>query len=122
MGGDVNSQDRCASATLNADLDMTHFYRNVPKLGHVAVSRHAQKRMEEDNISQEAFERVLLAPVKPDVRDGTDILWRQRDGIRIVILEKTQLRRPARNSSRPCTASKRRRRRDRLFHSYRSRL
>jgi hypothetical protein len=43
--------------------------------------------MEEDKISQEAFERVLLAPVKPDVREGTEILWRERDGIRIVILE-----------------------------------
>jgi hypothetical protein len=66
---------------------MTHFYRNVPKLGHVAVSRHAQNRMEEDNISEEAFERVLLMPVKPDIKDGADILWRERDGIRIVILE-----------------------------------
>jgi hypothetical protein len=66
---------------------MAHFYRNVPKLGHVAVSRHAQKLMEEDNISQEAFERVLLTPVKPDVREGADILWRERDGIRIVLLE-----------------------------------
>lgn len=66
---------------------MTHFYRNVPKLGHVAVSRHAQTRMEEDNISEEAFARVLLAPVKPDIKDGADILWRERDGIRIVILE-----------------------------------
>jgi hypothetical protein len=66
---------------------MAHFYRNGPKLGHVAVSRHAQKRMEEDNISQEAFERVLLTPVKPDVREGADILWRERDGIRIVLLE-----------------------------------
>ena len=66
---------------------MTHFYRNVPKLGHVAVSRHAQKRMEEDNIYPEVFERVLLTPVKPDVREGGDILWRERDGIRIVILE-----------------------------------
>ena len=66
---------------------MAHFYRNVPKLGHVAVSRHAQKRMEEDNISQEAFERVLLTPVKPDVREGADILWRERDGLRIVLLE-----------------------------------
>jgi hypothetical protein len=66
---------------------MAHFYRNVPKLGHVAVSRHAQRRMEEDNISQEAFERVLLTPVKPDLRDGADILWRERDGIRVVILE-----------------------------------
>ena len=43
--------------------------------------------MEEDNISQEAFERVLLTPLKPDVREGVDILWRERDGIRIVILE-----------------------------------
>ncbi len=43
--------------------------------------------MEEDKISQETFERVLLTPVKPDVREGTEILWRERDGIRIVILE-----------------------------------
>ena len=66
---------------------MTHFYRNVPKLGHVAVSRHAQKRMEEDQISQEAFERVLLIPVKPDIKDGAHVLWRERDGIRIVVLD-----------------------------------
>jgi Domain of unknown function (DUF4258) len=66
---------------------MTHFYRYVIKLGHVAVSRHAQKRMEEDNISQDAFERVLLNPIQPDIRDSADILWRERDGIRIVILE-----------------------------------
>lgn len=67
--------------------DMTHFFRNVPKLGNVAVTRHAQQRMAEDNISPEAFERVLLAPVKQDIRDGADILWRERDGIRLVILE-----------------------------------
>jgi hypothetical protein len=65
----------------------THFYRDVPNLGHVAVSRHAQKRMDDDGISQEAFERALLTPAKPDVKEGTDIVWRERDGIRIVILE-----------------------------------
>ena len=43
--------------------------------------------MEEYNISPEALESVLLTPVKPDVREGADILWRERDGIRIVILE-----------------------------------
>jgi hypothetical protein len=43
--------------------------------------------MEEDNINPEVFERVLLTPVKPDVREGAEILWRERDGIRIVILE-----------------------------------
>jgi hypothetical protein len=65
---------------------MNHFYRDVPKLGNVAVSRHAQARAEEDGISQEAFDRVLLTPSGPDVPEGPDILWRERDGIRLVIL------------------------------------
>jgi hypothetical protein len=65
---------------------MNHFYRNVPKLGNVAVSRHAQARAEEDGISQETFDKVLLEPIQPDIPDGADILWRERDGIRLVIL------------------------------------
>ena len=65
---------------------MNHFYRDVPGLGNVAVSRHAQARAEEDRISQEAFDRVLLLPLTEDVPDGADILWRERDGIRLVIL------------------------------------
>ena len=65
---------------------MKHFYRDVPGLGNVAVSRHAQSRAEEDGISQEAFERVLLTPLHTDTPDGPDILWRERDGIRLVIL------------------------------------
>jgi hypothetical protein len=65
---------------------MNHFYRNVAGLGNVAVSRHAQERMEADGISQEAFDRVLLTPVNPDIPDGTDIVWRERDGLRIVVL------------------------------------
>jgi hypothetical protein len=65
---------------------MNHFYRNVPKLGNVAVSRHAHARAEEDGISQEAFDRVLLEPIQSDIPDGADILWRERDGIRLVIL------------------------------------
>lgn len=65
---------------------MQHFYRDVPKLGHVAVSRHAQARMIASGITQEMFEKVLLKPTKPDVPDGVDILWRERDGLRIVVL------------------------------------
>ena len=65
---------------------MNHFYKDVPKLGNVAVSRHAQSRMEADGVSQEAFDRVLLHPVRPDVPDGLDVLWRERDGLRVVIL------------------------------------
>ncbi len=65
---------------------MEHFYRNVPGLGNVAVSRHAQARMETDGVSQVAFDRTLLHPTRPDVRDGADVLWRERDGLRLVIL------------------------------------
>jgi hypothetical protein len=68
------------------DQSVKHFYRNVPKLGNVAVSRHAQTRMEVDGISQEAFDKVLLEPTQADIPDGMDILWRERDGLRIVII------------------------------------
>lgn len=65
---------------------MDHFYRNVVGLGNVAVSRHAQSRIAEDNIPVEAFERALLWPSQPDVNDGQDTLWREHNGLRLVIL------------------------------------
>ncbi len=65
---------------------MKHYYENVPCLGNVAVSRHAQSQMLDAGISQEAFDRALLDPTQPDVPDGQDILWRERDGLRLVIL------------------------------------
>jgi hypothetical protein len=42
--------------------------------------------MDADGISQEAFEKALLSPIRPDVPDGQDVLWRERDGVRLVIL------------------------------------
>lgn len=69
---------------------MKHFCRNVPGLGHVAVSRHAQAQKEAAGISQEQFDRALLKPVRPDVFEGQDILWRERDALRIVILANPQ--------------------------------
>ena len=65
---------------------MNHFYRDVVGLGNVAVSRHAQSRMEAEGVSQEAFDKALLHPIRPDVPDGLDIVWRERDGLRIVVL------------------------------------
>ena len=65
---------------------MEHFFRGVRGLGNVAVSRHAQARIVEDGIHPDAFTRALLDPTRPDVRDGADVLWRERDGLRIVIL------------------------------------
>jgi hypothetical protein len=65
---------------------MKHYYADVKGLGNVAVSRHAQARMADDGITQEIFERALLSPIRPDGQDGMDIVWRERDGLRIVIL------------------------------------
>jgi hypothetical protein len=35
---------------------MKHYYPNVPGIGNVAVSRHAQDRLAEDGISEREFE------------------------------------------------------------------
>ena len=67
--------------------DRQHYYPNVPRLGNVAVSRHAQARMDEHHISQAAFERALLTPTN-EVEENADILWRERDNIRVVIVQR----------------------------------
>jgi hypothetical protein len=64
----------------------THFYRDVPRLGNVAVTRHAQERMIEDGITQDQFEKALLEPQGSDRPEGHGVIWRERDGVRIVIL------------------------------------
>lgn len=65
---------------------MKHYFENVVKLGNVAVSRHAQSQMVAAGISEEMFLKALLTPLKEDVPDGQEIIWRERAGIRIVIL------------------------------------
>ena len=67
---------------------MEHYFPNVPGLGNVAVSRHAQDRMREDAIAEHAFEDVLLNGAT--IPDGQDVVWREKDGIRIVILRKPE--------------------------------
>ena len=64
-------------------MAMDHYFPNVPQLGNVAVSRHAQDRMREDGISEAAFRDVLATG--DIVPDGQDVVWREKDGIRIVI-------------------------------------
>ena len=63
---------------------MKHFYRNVPNLGNVAVSRHAQERIREARISEPSFERILIGGL--DTPIGTNVVWREKDGLRLVIL------------------------------------
>lgn len=63
---------------------MQHFYRDVPTLGHVAISRHAQARMEADGITDEMLRLALFEPTRI-TPDGLDIQLRERGDIRIVI-------------------------------------
>ena len=65
---------------------MEYFFRSVSGLGNVAVSRHAQARITADGIHPDAYTRALLEPTRPDVCEGADVLWRERDGLRIVVL------------------------------------
>lgn len=63
---------------------MEHFYEDVPKLGNVAISRHAQARIEEDDIPHKVFEDVLWDG--KDTPEGHRVLLRDGKGIRIVVL------------------------------------
>lgn len=70
-----------------------YYYENVRGLGNVAVSRHAQERMDELGISQELFEKVLLETSEwADIFDGFDVVWRQDANVRLVIITPTPFR------------------------------
>jgi hypothetical protein len=63
-----------------------HYFPDVPGLGNVAVSRHAQERMAQDGISEEDFRDALMRG--QTIPDGQDIVWREKDGVRVVILRR----------------------------------
>lgn len=67
---------------------MQFFYTDVPRLGRVAVSRHAQARIQEQNIPEELFRKTLLRPGKPDIPDTEGVVWRESNGLRIVVVTK----------------------------------
>lgn len=70
-----------------------YFYEKVPGLGNVAVSRHAQSRMDELGISQEAFEDILLnTPRDKDIEESGGVIWRQANGIRLIIITPSDFR------------------------------
>ena len=63
---------------------MQYYFEDVPRLGNVAVTRHAQAKAEEFGITEQQFIEVLLKG--SDSPDGMDMLWRERNGIRLVII------------------------------------
>lgn len=65
---------------------MEHYFHDVPGLGAVAVSRHAQARALENGIQEAAFVDALY--YGQTVPEPGNIVWRRKDGIRVVIQER----------------------------------
>lgn len=61
-----------------------YYFADVPGLGNVAVSRHAQEQAAEHGISEDVFQRVLERGT--DRPDGLGVVWREDVGIRLVII------------------------------------
>src|SRR5262245_56966154 len=66
-------------------LTRRYFYKNIPKLGSVAISRHALSQLDAQDISQVDFE-LVLRDEKNQVEEGRDVVIRSGQGMRIVIL------------------------------------
>jgi hypothetical protein len=60
-----------------------YYFKDVPRLGNVAVSRHAQARAEEEQISEDLFIKVLLEG--QDTPDGLSVIFREIGQVRLVI-------------------------------------
>ncbi len=58
----------------------------MPGLGNVALSRHAQERMVRDGICENELEEALLRGATTP--DGQEVVWREKDGVRVVILRR----------------------------------
>ena len=65
---------------------MNHFYRDVPGLGNVAFSRHAQERLTDEGVSEETVRRILYNAAQKDISDSQGVVHREGYGIRLVIL------------------------------------
>lgn len=65
---------------------MKHYYPNVPGLGNVALSRHAQNACAEQGIGDSAIESLLLNGSRVDVEGGN--VQVDHAGIRCVIVRK----------------------------------
>lgn len=63
---------------------MKHYWHDVPGLGNVAVSRHAQEKMLEQGVDETRFADCLHKGT--DTPDGLEAVWREKNGLRLVIL------------------------------------
>ena len=63
---------------------MTHFFDDVPGMGNVVLTRHAQDKARQEGISEEEVERALVRG--QDTPDGMDIVFREYKGLRLVVV------------------------------------
>ena len=68
---------------------MQYYYEDIPGLGNVTLSRHAQEKAREHHISEQHVEMVLYRG--RDTPDG-DSTWREHNRIRLVIITPTPFR------------------------------
>jgi hypothetical protein len=61
-----------------------YYFEDVPGIGNVAVSRHAQERAASEGITNRAFEQALMNGTT--IPEGPGVLWRELNGIRLVVL------------------------------------
>lgn len=64
-------------------MRMTHYYENVPRLGNVAVTRHAQDKAIQQGFAPR-FGDILMNGT--DTPDGMGVVWREKNGFRLVIV------------------------------------
>lgn len=67
---------------------MKHYYSDLPRLGNVAISRHAQERCRELKITDHEVNAVLNnAQFTPD---GHNVTFADHRGIRLVIINRPE--------------------------------
>lgn len=69
---------------------MKHYYTDVPGLGNVALSRHAQARAEEERFNDVMVSQALHSPIGADIPDGNNVVFRDRGPLRLVVNRRPQ--------------------------------
>lgn len=64
---------------------MKHYYTDVPGLGNVALSRHAQSKADDEGFSEAAVSEALHNPIGEDIPDGMNVVFRDRGRLRLVV-------------------------------------
>jgi hypothetical protein len=65
---------------------MKHYYTDVPGIGNVAITRHAQSQAENAGFNEEMVAQALMNPDGKDIPDHQGVVFRDRALLRLVIV------------------------------------